>query len=386
MKFTQRLLATIIAVGFGFASSAQTGSTPTTGATNVSFNIDDLLKVGVDDANTYFENYIGNTMGAVTNGLGSGWYNTAKPHKLLGFDLTATLNFVSIPKAEQTFKYNAANFKNLKVVDASGNAIPDGTEMPTLLGGNNESNADYKLAIKAGATVKDPSGNKFVYDKDVVLGKAPSSVVPKEASDALSSVGVPVPMAQLGIGLPKSTDLKVRYGTDAGSVKGLSVNMWGVGVMHDVKQWIPGIKNVPISISAFFGHTSFNLTKDISLDGASNGGISLTDGKASLKASSTTVQAIVSKKFLIVTPYLGVGASFGGSSIKVKGDLKFEQSIAGTPKKAEFKDPIKLNFDGGTTPRINVGLRLQLAVISIHAEYAIQKYNTFTAGLGLSIR
>ena len=36
-------------------------------------------------------------------GLNNGWYNTAKPHSLGGFDLTFTLNTVIIPNSAETF-------------------------------------------------------------------------------------------------------------------------------------------------------------------------------------------------------------------------------------------------------------------------------------------
>ena len=49
-------------------------------------------------------------------------------------------------------------------------------------------------------------------------------------------------------------------------------------------------------------------------------------------------------------------------------------------------DPISLDFDSGSSPRINAGLRLKLLILTLHAEYAIQKYNTLTLGVGISIR
>ena len=49
-------------------------------------------------------------------------------------------------------------------------------------------------------------------------------------------------------------------------------------------------------------------------------------------------------------------------------------------------NPVDLKFDGGSTPRLNVGLQIKLLILTIHAEYALQKYQTLTAGVGLSIR
>ena len=41
-------------------------------------------------------------------GLNSGWYNTAKPHSLGGFDVTFTLNTVIIPNSAETFNIEDA--------------------------------------------------------------------------------------------------------------------------------------------------------------------------------------------------------------------------------------------------------------------------------------
>ena len=40
--------------------------------------------------------------------LNNGWYNTAKPHSLGGFDLTITLNTVIIPSSAKTFNIEEA--------------------------------------------------------------------------------------------------------------------------------------------------------------------------------------------------------------------------------------------------------------------------------------
>ena len=41
-------------------------------------------------------------------GLNNGWYNTAKPHSLGGFDITFTLNTVIIPNSAETFNIKKA--------------------------------------------------------------------------------------------------------------------------------------------------------------------------------------------------------------------------------------------------------------------------------------
>ena len=63
----------------------------------------DFLRAGTTDAvkivSTYFAPYA-NAFGA---GLNGGWYNTAKPHKLGGFDITACFNIGMVPSSAGTF-------------------------------------------------------------------------------------------------------------------------------------------------------------------------------------------------------------------------------------------------------------------------------------------
>ena len=84
-----------------------------------------------DDASNFLTAYfspLGESFGA---GLNNGWYNTAKPHKLLGFDITLTLNTVSIPNDIQQF-----NPDELDHFNSTENS-------PTLLGAGDGATITY---------------------------------------------------------------------------------------------------------------------------------------------------------------------------------------------------------------------------------------------------
>ena len=44
-----------------------------------------------NDASNFLESYFSPLFTSLGSGLNNGWYNTAKPHKLGGFDITFTL-------------------------------------------------------------------------------------------------------------------------------------------------------------------------------------------------------------------------------------------------------------------------------------------------------
>jgi hypothetical protein len=194
----------------------------------------------------------------------------------------------------------------------------------------------------------------------------------------------------MGIGLPKNTDLKIRYIPSINSGD-FSFDYFGIGVMHDLKQWIPGLKLAPFDFSGFIGTTT--MTTQIGFD---TGDINQDDfearnGAAVLKTTSTTVQGIISKKIGIFTPYAGVGYNIASSSFDLKGTYQYKDDN-GTPDPSDddisdpIKDPISLKFSEGNTPRVTVGARFKLLILTLHADYTIQKYSTFSAGIGLSVR
>ncbi|MEQ9467540.1 MAG: hypothetical protein RLN88_09015 [Ekhidna sp.] len=323
----------------------------------------DIFKGGTEDANRYLNSYTESIMRSFNNGLSAGWYNTAETHKILGFDLTATVNIANIPSGERKFQFNQADYNNLRL--QSGSDI-----LPTAVGGETTS----RLVIPAGTEVIPGSG--VTYGSDVVFD-APSGA---DVED-LPIVGFPVPAFQLGVGLPKNTELIIRYASDLGAVEDGSFNLFGLGVKHDLKQWIPGLKQIPFDVSGF---ASFNRLK-AEFDINENDPEFQADGVAVLKASSVTIQGIISKKISILTPYVGVGYNIASSSIEVNGDFTYTDTSPGG-QSVTVTDPVSLDFTGASSPRINAGLRIKLLILTLHAEYAIQKYNTFTAGVGISIR
>jgi len=327
----------------------------------------EILQAGTADAQTYFEKYTGPIMASLSNGLGAGWYNTAKPHKLLGIDITGTFSVANIPSGERTFEFNENDFENLILQNSSTNTLP------TIVG--NTASGDAELVIPLGVNVDIGNGQTIRYD-------APQRFpVPGGIGDIpFPIIGFPVPVVQVGIGLPKNTDLKLRYGSDFGLIDDGSITIFGIGILHDLKQWIPGLKQIPFDASGFIGFTNFNTSYDILIVEDDFIG----DGSVELNASSFTLQGVISKKLAILTPYVGIGFVIGSSSLDVKGNYVYADSQTSLP--VSVTDPISLDFDGGSSPRINAGLRLKLLILTFHAEYALQKYNTLTAGIGISIR
>jgi len=237
----------------------------------------DLVQGSKNDINYLVGGYASPFIKAFGSGLNQGWYNTAAPHKFPGVDLTISVSLIGVPKSDQSYLVEDAKLEQLTLVNQSnpGTAIPSAT-VPTMIGSNEATQYGYRLA-----------------DGSVIEAPAGFFPIPK----------VPVPIAHLGIGLPKGTDLKIRLIPTINFADELKINMFGIGVMHDVKQWIPVVKNLPFSLSAFVGYTKFKTSVVFDPN---------QDQEAEFDISATTIQALVSKKLAVLTVYGGVGYDRAG--------------------------------------------------------------------------
>jgi hypothetical protein len=184
-----------------------------------------------------------------------------------------------------------------------------------------------------------------------------------------------MPTINLGIGLPKNTDLKVRFvpSIDLGKASGNNItgnfNLWGIGVMHDIKQWIPGVKQLPFDLSGFVGYTQMKLSAGLDKGQPNN--------KADFSSSATTIQALISKKLAVLTVYAGVGYNLATTKLAINGTYDFN----GT----QVKNPFALS-ETSNGARATGGLRLKFGPITFHGDYTLAKYKSASVGFGIAVR
>ncbi|HMR57339.1 MAG TPA: hypothetical protein PLM56_06180 [Cyclobacteriaceae bacterium] len=315
-------------------------------------DINDLIKGSLEDANKMVEGYTMPALKAFGYGVNQGWYNTAKPHKKFGVDLTISASAVYIPNSDLFYKVDNSQLNDLELQSVDGVPIDNSGigEVPTIFG-------------------PDRIPNYYVPSSDNTF-EGPGGV------DLKKEIGIqamPVPIANLGIGLPKGFDLKVRFVPTLQLGDEAEFNLFGVGVMHDVKQYIPGVKNLPFDLSAFVGYTKMKLTADLDVQAGAN-------QRATFESSAITVQGLISKKISVLTFYGGVGYNIANTKIALLGDYDLDED--GT---TDATDPVSIKADANGF-RTTVGMRLKLAVFTLHGDYTLQKYNTLTVGFGINVR
>lgn len=311
-------------------------------------DLGDALKGSVKDANYLANGYITPFLKVMGTGINAGWNNTAKPHKTLGLDLTITVSPVFIPTSDKLYEVD-----NSKLTDIQLTATPTGTiqngkaKVPTIFGPEDNPSYTYKS-----------NGKAFDGPPGIDLKKN------------IKMNALPIPMVHLGIGIYKNTDLKFRFFPEQ-QYGDFKVSMFGVGVLHDVKQWIPGIKHLPFDLSGFFGYTKMKVSTQLDQPGQ----------VGEFDVTGTTIQGLISKKFSVITFYGGVGYNIAKSSVALKGSYDLDDD-ASTPA---VKDPLSLSATA-TGPRLTAGMRLKLAVFTFHGDYTLQKYKTLSVGFGIAIR
>ncbi|MFZ9981054.1 MAG: DUF6588 family protein [Cyclobacteriaceae bacterium] len=312
-------------------------------------DLTNLIKGSKADANYLMEGYLAPALNGIGYGLNQGWYNTAKPHKTLGFDVTFTLSVITFPTAERSFQVDNNKLTSLQLDDP---AFADG-KVPTLIG-ESETGPTYSFKNGLPGSFKGP-------------GAIPGL-------NKLPVIGVPMPIANIGIGLFKGTEVKLRY-VPTLDQDGIKLDMLGVALMHDIKQHIPVVKNLPFDLSILAGYTK--LSVGYMFDQAAG-------QEAALNATAMTVQAIVSKKLALLTLYAALGYNKSDVKLDVKGDYELTPAQDGIPA-VNITDPVSLTA-AGSGARLTGGVRIRLALINLHADYTLQKYPTISAGVGIGIR
>ena len=302
------------------------------------FGFSAMAQTEIQDGKSLIEAYIsplGNSLGAALN---NGWYNTAKPHQLGGFDVTITANLVLVPADAKTFNISESN-------GSTFSGTGDGNT-PTILGDKSGGTATF-------------NGNDF----DMPAG--------------LNIPIFPVPMLQAGVGLIKNTEIDVRFMPEI-KMKGVSTGLFGVGVKHDILQWLPIVDKIPIDVSFQAGYTK--LSSQIMLEDPNSN----EKAEANLDVRATTFNILLSKKIAMFTAYTGLGYNSTKTTFNVAGNYKLLGNDFGND--FDVEELTKFEFESNNNLRANVGFRFQIAVLALQANYTFSKYPVATVGLGISIR
>lgn len=318
---------------------------------------EEFLLGGPEDGTKLMNYYFEPLLKGMGYGFNNAWYNTAKPHKTGGFDITFAANFAFVPESEQTFVFDPAEYNFTSLAGSSTNILP------TIAGGKTDAILQVTEPItgtnQVVATYPAPDG----------LGE----------QTPLFKYSVPSPIIQAGVGLIKGTEIKLRW-MPAYNQDGFSVKYFGVGGLHSISQWFMAFKDRPVDISAFFGYTNINAVYAIP-----PGYIAGSNQKTEFTVNTFTFQVLASAHVSVLTGYVGIGLDSFYTNLGVRGTYIIYE---GDPILGDIiiDEDLDVESRGNNEFRATVGARLKLAILVLFADYTFREYNTVTMGLGFSFR
>ena len=348
----------------------------TTGVVNAQLlpSIDFLYGVR-SDAKLLMQEYLrpyANILGA---NLNAGWYNTAEPHKLGGFDITATFSIAFAPTSALSYNLTDLSALNADIQGSTTVAPTIAGEMetlPQLVYTVTHESETYELA-----NITHPNGAGLDW--------------------------LPLPMAQASIGLIKGTDVSIRFVPETRIGDYGRLGLWGIGGKHSVSQWIPVVKSLKfINISVQGGYTKVSTMAKLNMlpiveDDHPISTANWDDQYMHMDISGWTLNLIASQSIPIITVYEGIGYSSSLVDLAVLGHYPINTLVTTPDEFHEIGDvtyeavldPVPegdMKFENFKNLRLNAGLRLKLGLLTIHYDFTRTLYSTHTAGIGISFR
>ena len=292
------------------------------------------------DAKNFLEAYFSPFAESIGAGLNKGWYNTAKPHKLAGFDVSLSLNLITISDEVASFDVNSIeNFSSTS------------STTPSILGSGKGATINYQN--------ENVSGQFVMPDQDIEI-KA-----------------VLIPTLNVGLGLIKGTEINVRYiptyEYNIGFVGKGSVELYGAGIKHNILQWLPLDKFLPFDLSIQSAFSKFNTSFEVESQSVRQG--------VDLDIRASTVNLIFSKKFAMITAYGSVGQNFVSSTLNANTNFSL-----GSTSTLNFDFPLEINMPKTSEMQASAGVRLQFAIFTLFANQTFSSYPSTSAGIGISFR
>lgn len=371
-------IALIAIIAFQFNIMAQTG-------------VARFLSSGMEDLDQLTEAYMspfGKGFGAAMN---AGWYNTGATHKFMGFDFTLQSTVVSVPVSDGSFDLDIYPWKHLKPGTNSVTPTISGEGQGAVVG----------LEYEGGEI-----NNLYEMPKGIGFNV------------------VPLPMVQLGVGVFKGTDVVFRFFPVVDFSDFGRIGMLGFGLKHDIKQWIPGVKKLPFDmavqgawsyLSGQYNKVEYYPTEVVNVEFERiDPLLPTTDSELAndyyrtqdltLTTNAWNMNFIVSKKISVLTGFASIGYSSSNLNIGLNGKYLLPEFIPMTgdgynaaedsnndgfvsvlDHENEINDPIDANIKYSSV-NMSAGIRLQLAVVALHATYVYQDYSMINFGLGFSFR
>ncbi|MGE5811794.1 MAG: DUF6588 family protein [Ignavibacteria bacterium] len=265
---------------------------------------DRFAVLGEDNVKKYVKPFV-TTLGSAMN---SGGFYTASVSKLFGFSISFKGMMILIPDDQTKFTP----------------VLPDRPAEPT-------------------ATIYGDKGNAYGGPGGFII-----------TPPGINKTSIPAGYPQIGLSL-LGTEVILRYLPKINIAEGNDIDMFGIGVKHNVSQYIPLF---PIDLSAQILYSTLTVTNLIDV-------------------SNLAFNAHASKTFGVFTPYFGL--QYESSSMDLEYTIDGDPS-SGDPSLQTDRD-VKVSVDGDNSFRAVLGASLKLAVIVLNADVSLSSQTVISSGL-----
>jgi len=333
--------------------------------------------------------YVTPLVTAFGSGMNSGWFHSAKPHKLLGFDIGVRAMLVQVPTDQKTFNFDLSAIEPItksiplgvlgtKTITLDPDVIYPDREVPTFFGKDEAAVieaddegivADIKSQLLAQGVAQAVLDQPAIQSNLQSIANNIPDLTPPIIGTDLKSLPLAAPQAAVGLSIPTlpiKAEVVVRALPeielkDIGKFKFL-----GFGGKLALDPFIPiPMFPVNISVGAYLQKMSV--------------------GKV-FETNHSLYTLMVGKDLSLLLFGVGVYGGVGMEKSKVK--IKYTYN----PENPDPNDPIapgtqiKFDLTGENKFRTTLGAHIRLTVFDISADYSMGADNVLTAGLGISIR
>jgi hypothetical protein len=184
---------------------------------------------------------------------------------------------------------------------------------------------------------------------------------------------------------------KINIGSTIGSI-----GMYGAGLKVELLPLISGMadKIFPVDIAIAAGYTQFNFEVPLdvpvpsgSLSAAPSQVQDFSNQRIEAKFSGINTEAIISKRFLVFTPFLSLGYNTAKTDVGVKGNYPIVTGVTPLGQKiyTNYTNPVNINQTDINGLRTTIGFQLNLAFFRIYGSYSMAEYNSFNGGIGFGL-
>lgn len=289
--------------------------------------------------------YLMPVMDGLGHALNTGFVETARPHKVLGFDIGVRVMVGLPPASASTFTPvlpSSVTYQGFTFENPYGSAA--GVETPTAVGSG------------SGAVFK-PQG---AFSQAIQMAGEDLADYEIAMPDGLDIPGIPFAVAQLSVGLPFATEVTVRMIPSVTPNKDIgAIEAMGFGGKHTITAWFG---RTPIDVALFGGMQKFRLGEW-------------------LNARGLTCGMVASRSLGPLTVFGHLRRS--SADIEVGYSIENPEDNPALPKdgtRMDFERTIAPNFAAGG------GITLRVFGLDITGDYTHGPYPSASAKVGFSIR